>query len=196
MKRFALILFAAAFGGFIGVHASILHTSFFPVCGEDCFYDRFINLIMWICGGAAFFAIATWITTQKMFPSPGRIIIGGICLSLLLLAPTFAIYIHDLRKDHELLSEIAPVRPNPYYFHMAIATRPVGPIKQWERCLIGSINCESEPRDAEFLCKNGVLSIKEADWPAFTLIPEENFPGAPPLQTIKLCSSTARKDVP
>ncbi|PRY01137.1 hypothetical protein [Paraburkholderia sp. BL25I1N1] len=86
---------------------------------------------------------------------------------------------------------------------MSITTRAVqtytgkefGPVKAhgtlapWQRCAIGSVNCVGEPRQAQMLCKAGVVYVNENEWASFSLIKPENMPGTIPLQSMNLCSS-------
>lgn len=38
-------------------------------------------------------------------------------------------------------------------------------------------------------CKTGDVYVNEKDWPAFSLIPNENLPGAVPMKSMNLCAA-------
>jgi hypothetical protein len=48
--------------------------------------------------------------------------------------------------------------------------------------------CDQQPRQAQLLCKSGVVYVNERGWPAFTLITAENLRDAIPLESMALCA--------
>lgn len=202
MKRTLYVLLAAAIGLSVGLGASLLLSSFIPACGEDCSQRVLKTVLMGMGGGMLGFMLAALMISRRGLPAAGTSFRACAVLGLLVLAPSAAHYVYTLHGEYRRLQAIAPVQPTTDFFHMAIATRevqgfteagqgavqPVGTIPPWERCLIGIERCDASPRQVEVFCKAGVMNVNEADWLAFTLIPSENSPGAPPLKSMHLCS--------
>lgn len=202
VKRAVLLCAAAAIGLAVGLGTALLLSAFFPVCGEDC-SNRTLTTFSWAMGGAALsFVLPSVLLSRRTWPTPAQVVRAWAALGVLFLLPSGAYYVHGLHAEYRRLEALVPVRPMTDFFHMAIATRavqgftdaqqgaltPMGTAHPWERCLIGSARCEASPRQVEMFCKAGVMNVNETDWPAFTLIPEENASGVPPLKSMQLCS--------
>jgi len=202
MKRALFILLASTIGAAIGIVAAILLTTFIPNCGEDCSSDVLVTGALCIFGALGVFCATSLYITRHVIPSPRQSILQFSMLSALFLVPAIGHYVYTLHTEYLRLVAIAPPHPTTDFYHMAITTRkvqgvtnaayepikPVRTIPQWERCLIGTVRCEP-PRQVEMLCKTGVIHINEREWPIFALIPEENSPGVPPLESMRLCGN-------
>lgn len=196
-----MVLLAAVLGIAVGVAASLLFTAFIPLCGDPCGAEGLMTLLLCTAGAVAVFVGAAVFLLRRRSASPRLFVATGAAISVLMLAPAAAYYVYALHGEYRRLEAAAPVRVTTDFFHMAIATRavtafsdasgqsvkPVIEIPQWQRCLIGVERCETQPRQVEMLCKTGVVNVNEADWPAFSLIPQENAAGISPLKSMRLC---------
>lgn len=189
-----------AIGAAVGIVASMLFTAFIPVCGEDCSSAALAYWLLSTVGAIAVFGSVSVILSRRAVPSIRRSIWLFTILSALFIAPAAGHYVYTLHSKYLRLAAIAPVQPDTEFLHMAIATRnvhgvtgvdyglikPLREISQWERCLVGTARCEN-PKQAQMRCKGGVVYVNENDWPAFSLIQQENLPGAIPLDSMRLC---------
>lgn len=184
----------------VGILVFLLAGAFSERCGEPCSADRFSLLLLCVAAGATVFAVAGhWVSRG---PLTGRRTATACAVaSALMLLPACAYYVYSLRAEYQRLEALAPVRVTTDFHHMAIATRevqaaliegqasPAAVIPRWERCVIGLVRCDASPKQAEMICKAGPVRVNEADWAAFSLIPEENAMGVSPLKSMRLCAS-------
>ncbi|WP_133664579.1 hypothetical protein [Paraburkholderia sp. BL10I2N1] len=198
----AILVFAIA-GLAAGWLASGSFLAFSPRCGYDCENRVFGIFFLTTIGGFFGFALIGHLATRKRHITVKTVLAVNAALCLLMLLPAWGFYTWKLHQHYVEAEAERPVKPNLEFLHMTIATRPVqgytgsdfGPIEpmraipQWQRCLIGTAQCEKRPRQAEMLCKDGVVYVNEADWHAFSLIPSENLPGTIALQSMDLCAS-------
>jgi hypothetical protein len=189
-------------GSATGAITGLLFTAFIPNCGEDCSNEIVGTFVICCFIGLATFSIFSIYLTKRSTPSIRLFARACAIISALFLIPAATFYIYKLHSEYIKFKSIAPVQPTTDFFHMAIAirtiqgftdassghARPFLKISQWERCLIGSVHCETSPRQAEILCNAGVMYVNEADWPDFKLIPQENSPGVAPLKSMQLCN--------
>ncbi|MEQ5843080.1 hypothetical protein BWP39_20885 [Paraburkholderia acidicola] len=203
MKRFLALVFFAAVGLAAGWLASGLFLAFSPRCGYECENRAFGIFFLATVGGAFGFVLAGHLATRKRRVTAGTVLVVSTVLCLLMLLPAGGLYVWKLHGHYDEAEAARPVKPNLAFLHMTIATRAVrgytdsdsGPVEpmrtipQWQRCLIGTAQCKKQPRQAQMLCKDGVVYVNEADWRAFSLIPSENLPGTIALHSMNLCAS-------
>jgi hypothetical protein len=131
-----------------------------------------------------------------------RVILVLAAMILTALLGAGARYVFELHSRYREAEAVGPLVADVDFMYMAIATRGVqtytkaegsGPkraivISQWQRCLIDGASCDGRPKQAHMRCKAGVVYVNEPDWSAFSLIPQENLPGAVAMKSMKLCA--------
>ena len=200
MKRFLALFFLAIFGVISGAVVGIFNTGLVPLCGNPCNARRLDSLAIWGLALMVAFPVFGGFALKKFGHSLARTAAVAAVLSFAVLLPAAAMYGFELHQFYWKSPAILGV-PDVDYSYMVIATKPVTVtyensglrIKAWERCALGPVSCDKKPRTVEAMClgaRKSVL-IKEADWPAFRRIPEEDLQGL--LESPKdmnLCPST------
>jgi hypothetical protein len=202
MKFFASLVFFAIVGIVSGAAAGAFSSGIIPACGEPCNVRRFGQVVVWALCLMLAFPIIGGLALRRIGNGLARTAAVAATLSFVALLPAAAIYGLELHRFY-WKSPAALGVPDFDYSYMAIATRPVAAIygssrvriKAWERCTLGPVYCDKRPRTVQAIClgiRKTVL-IKEADWPAFQRIPEEDLPGLlnrP--EDMRLCSEPSR----
>jgi len=202
VKRLLAILSFAFAGLVAGWFTANLLLAFTPKCGYDCETRAFGVFFLSTVGGLFGFVLIGHLATRKRRLTIRLVAAVSTALSVLMLLPAGGLYVWKLHGHYAEAEAARPVKPSLDFLHMTIATRAVqaytgsdfGPVKrvriipQWQRCLIGTAQCEKRPRQAQMLCKDGVVYVNEADWRAFSLIPSENLPDAIALRSMDLCA--------
>jgi len=179
----------ALVGLFCGVVVSMLNGAFDTRhCGEDCASAALASLLTWAAAGVLVFPVlglVLWLRTRKTFKSLVRV---ALLLALASTLPSLGVYGYELHSRY-WKDEWKRHIPNFDYSLMAIAASPIEvttagaeskiQIKQWERCALGSIDCEKKPRSLEAICLGSgkVVTIDESNWPVFRRIPDEDLQG-------------------
>jgi MFS family permease len=186
MKRFLTLIFFAIVGFVSGIAVGAFNTGLIPLCGDPCSTRRLGSSAIWGLALMVAFPVIAGVALKKT----GRGIVStfavAVVLSLAVLLPAAAIYGYELHQFYRKSPAILGV-PDVDYSYMVIATKPVTAsyensavrINAWERCALGPVSCDKKPRTVEAMClgiRKSVL-IKEADWPAFQRIPEEDLQG-------------------
>jgi hypothetical protein len=202
VKRLLAILSFAFAGLVAGWLTANLLLAFVPKCGYDCETRAFGVIFLSTAGGLFGFVLIGHLATRKRHLTVGVVAAVSTALSALMLLPAGGLYVWKLHGRYVEAEAARPVKPSLDFLHMTITTRAVqaytgsdfGPVKpmrtipQWQRCLVGTAQCEKRPRQAQMLCKDGVVYVDEADWRAFSLIPSENLPDAIALHSMDLCA--------
>jgi hypothetical protein len=174
-----------------------------PGCGLDC------------ASLDSSFALLSGFVTVLLFPIAGYILTRGdrltarrtlVILAALVTTAVLAAscrYVFELHSRYVEAEAASSIKPNLDFMYMAIATRdvqtytksenghfkPASIVPQWQRCAIDAAWCDKKPRQAHMLCKTGVVYVNEADWNAFSLIPQERLDVAPAMKSMNLCAA-------
>ncbi|WP_446903420.1 hypothetical protein [Burkholderia sp. YIM B11467] len=199
----AVSLLALAFAGTAsGYAATKLILAFAPVCGYDC-ENRSAGIFIMVVGTCLLsFVLIGHLATRRAQVTVKRLSLTALFLSATALLAGSGYYIAELHRHYREADAARPVQANFDFMYMAITTREVptyskasrgsvaisGAIPRWQRCAIDGAWCDTRPRQAHMRCKTGEVYVDEADWPAFSLIPEENIRGAVPMKSMKLCA--------
>jgi hypothetical protein len=187
MKQLGAGLLFIVVGLFCGIAIATLNTAFEPTCGEDCTNTSLASLLTWTAICVFSFpslGLLVWSRTGGTYKSLAAILSFFSIISVL---PAISIYGHEL---HRRYWEDAWKRniPNIDFSWMVIATKSVTAssadetniqIKAWERCALGTTNCEKKPLSVEAICLGSrkIVIIDESIWPAFQRIQDEDLPG-------------------
>lgn len=173
-----------------------------PGCGLDCpSPDLAAALLSGFVTVLAFPIIGYIFTRGDRLTARRALVVLVALVTAAILAATCR-YVLELHTRYLEAEAARPICPDPDFMYMAIATRdvqtytksengnfkPATVIPQWERCAIDGAWCDKQPRQAHMLCKKGVVYVNEADWEAFSLIPEENLKFAPAMKSMNLCA--------
>jgi hypothetical protein len=129
-----------------------------------------------VAGGLFGFVLIGHLATRKRHLTVWLVAAVSTALSALMLLPAGGLYVWKLHGRYVEAEAARPVKPSLDFLHMTITTRAVqaytgsdfGPVKpmrtipQWQRCLVGTAQCEKRPRQAQMLCKDGVVYVDEA----------------------------------
>ena len=189
MKRLWVCLMLALVGLFCGVAVSMLNGAFEARhCGEDCASAALGSLLAWAGAGVVVFLVlglVLWPRTRKTFKS---LVWVALLLASASTLPSLGIYGYELHSRY-WKDEWSRHIPNSDYSLMVIAANSIEvttagaeskiQIKHWERCALGSIDCEKKPRSLEAICLGSgkVVTIEESKWPVFRRIPDEDLQG-------------------
>ncbi|WP_321889938.1 hypothetical protein [Paraburkholderia bannensis] len=201
MRRFAALLLFGGAGFLVGMVLTSSLLAFSPVCGYYCGnHDAGVAIVSTL-GSTLLFLLAGYFLTRtpRLSRSRALLISGTLSLAGLLIASL--LYVCALTHRYRDAESARPVTPDIDFMYMAIATRevqaytksdggtpkPAGMISQWKRCTIAGAWCNKRPYQAYMRCKDGIRYVNEPDWNAFALIPHENFPGAVPMKSMRLC---------
>ncbi|PVZ89004.1 hypothetical protein C9426_05750 [Serratia sp. S1B] len=170
-------------------------------CGETCAINALNSLLTWVVICAIIFPVIglqLWSRTGQTWVRLAAITLILVLISTL---PAFSIYGYGLHKRY-WPDDWKRHYPNGDFSDMVIATKPVTvntvgsesktKIKIWERCLLGSVQCDTKPHNVEAICLDSgtVVSIDESHWRAFQRIPEEDLQGITDTpQNMQLCSA-------
>ncbi|WP_423371748.1 hypothetical protein [Burkholderia sp. LMG 32019] len=199
----AVSLLAFAFTGIAsGYAAAGLMLAFAPMCGYDC-ENRSAGIFISTVGTCLLgFVLVGHLATRRAHVTVKRFSLTALCLSAAVLLAAGCCYVAELHRHYREAEAARPVQTDFDFMYMAIVTREVptyskasrgsvavsGTIPRWQRCAIDGAWCDTQPRQAHMRCKTGEVYVNEADWPAFSLIPEENIRGAVPMKSMKLCA--------
>jgi hypothetical protein len=200
MKRLLALIFLAVVGIVSGVAVGAFNTGLIPLCGDPCSTRRLDNSAIWGLALMVAFPAFGEFALKKIGNDLARTATVAAVLSFAVLLPAAAMYGFELHQFYWQSPAILGV-PDVDYSYMVIATKPVTAtyensrvqIKAWERCALGPVSCDKKPRAVHAMClgiRKAVL-IKEADWPAFRRIPDEDLQGLLERpENMNLCSST------
>lgn len=189
MKKVFHVLFLLTAGFFTGIFSSMMYIAFIPRYG-DIDSGMVSNIVAWSFGCSVLFAIAGIISFRKYSLSLLNTFLVFAILSFAVMIPSVSLYFYRLHGEYSKLLHDREARTKMEFTDMAIATRPVQgwsdasygkpspsyKIKKWERCALGYRRCDTKPRQVEAICRRSTVNINESDWPAFSRIPEEDFP--------------------
>ena len=202
MKLLASLFFFTIVGIAAGGAVGAFNSGLVPNCGEPCNEERFGHVVIWALCLMLAFPIIGGLTLRRIGNGLARTATVAATLSFIALLPAAAIYGFKLHQFYWRSPATLGV-PDFDYSYMVIATRPVTAnygsskvqIKAWERCTLGPVYCDKKPRTMQAIClgiRKAVL-IKEADWPAFQRIPDEDLPGLLDRpKDMSLCAETSR----
>ena len=186
MRRLLALVCLAVVGFCSGITVGAFNTGLVPLCGDPCGAKRLGQSVIWGLSLLVVFPLIGNFAIKKLGGSLIKIFTIAIVLSFLVLFPAASIYGYKLHKLYWQSPAILGV-PDVDYSYMTIATKPVTAtygtssvkIKAWERCVLGPVYCDKQPRAVQAICldtRKAVL-IKESDWPTFQRIPEEDLQG-------------------
>ena len=203
----SLVLFVLA-GITTSIVVAMIVGAFAPPCGLDCESRDASYAINSAFGTVLAFPVLGYLLTCRKTPSTRRILVVlAVLIGSAILAATCR-YVVELHARYIEAEAARPVVPDFDFMYMAITTRdvqtytkaeggvtkPVSVVPQWQRCVIDGAWCDKEPRQAHMLCKGGVVYVNEADWRAFSLIPQENLYGAVAMRSMNLCAPDNRPE--
>ncbi|WP_244827382.1 hypothetical protein [Caballeronia sp. TF1N1] len=173
-----------------------------PGCGLDC-PSATLNLAL-LCSLLTIlvFPVAGYLLSRLVKFELYRVVAILTAMVLAALLGSGIRYISELKSRYRDAESARPVVADFDFMYMAIATRNVqtytnakegeskadGVIPQWQRCVIDGAWCDGRHKQAHMRCKGGVAYVNESDWKAFSLIPQENLPGARPIKSMNLCA--------
>jgi hypothetical protein len=204
VKKFVVFVLFTVVGCMTAIAVSSLLLAFDrnPGCGLDCPTPGLTAALSWGAAIALIFPIAGFVCARLASSEPRRIVVVLAVLVGSSLLGASARYVFELRDHYREAEAARPVVADFDFMYMAIATRdvqaytkpkegtakPVSVIPQWQRCVIGGAWCDGHPKQAHMRCKGGVVYVNESDWRAFSLIPQENLPGAIAMKSMNLCA--------
>jgi hypothetical protein len=207
VRRFASLVLFGVSGYLTGYAITALLLAFVPRCGYDCENHSFTVASLSVAGSTLAFLLAGYMLTRGARLTVVRTLAASAALAAFALLAASGRYVYELHAHYQKAEAARPVVADFDFMYMAIATRDVqtytkakegtaklaSVIPRWQRCLIDGAWCDGHPKQAHMRCKSGVVYVNEPDWNAFSLIPQENLPGAIPMQSMNLC---ARGNVP
>lgn len=180
-----------------------------PGCGMDCPGPYVGPALLSGLVVLVAFPILGFVCTRGNRLTNSRVLKMLGWLVAMTLAAATGHYVFQLHMHY--LSAVAanPVTPDFDFMHMVIAKRsvqaytvegarinsPTATIKAWERCALDGAGCDKKPQYAHMRCKQGVLYVREKDWPAFALIREEDLIGSSPMKSMNLCAPNNVLDI-
>jgi hypothetical protein len=204
VKKFVVFVLFTVAGCITAIAVSSLLLAFDrnPGCGLDCPTPGLTAALSWGVAIALIFPVVGLVCARLASSEPRRIVVVLAVLVGIALLGASARYVFELHDHYREAEAARPVVADFDFMYMAIATRdvqtytkpkegtakPVSVIRQWQRCVIGGAWCDGHPKQAHMRCKGGVVYVNESDWRAFSLIPQENLPGAIAMKSMNLCA--------
>jgi len=188
VSRWLPLIALAVFGLVCGVAGSLFSTALVPNCGQDCDVEKLREGFLWGIVLLFAFPVIGALAFKKIAGGLKNTVRLAVLLFLAAVGPPGVLYGYELHQRYWKVAWQFEI-PNVDFNTMVIATRPVEAIahgktssvqvKAWERCVLGVVSCDKDPRTVEAICmgngKNVLLA--ESDWFAFRRIPEEDLPG-------------------
>jgi hypothetical protein len=201
VRRIASLALFSISGCGTGLAITALLLAFVPRCGYDCENYSFSVAFVSVVGCTLAFLLVGYAFTRSARLTAVRALAISVALAAIAILAAGGRYVSELHTRYQEAQAARPVVADFDFMYMAIATRDVktytqakdgkamrtSVIPQWQRCAVDGASCDGRPKQAHMRCKGGVVYVNEPDWKAFSLIPQENLPGAIAMKSMNLC---------